>query len=165
MFARRILQLTALLITIGVVNLSASLASTVPTYLLVVNANNRFSANEVVMKAQVKRLYLKQQLSWPDAAESLPFDRPIDNPAHHAFISQILEMTTGELDSHWLRLKQTTGETPPDAVSSVRSLLRQISRNEGAFSIIEEGETRKLPAKVRILFRFDIEQSFSADTE
>lgn len=164
MTVRRCLQTTLLILASGLLHPSST-AAVAPIYMLVVNANNRFSDNELVMKEQIKRLYLKQQLNWPNDEQSLPFDRPDDNPAHTAFVTQVLQMTTGELDTHWQRLKQTTGETPPDAVSSVRSLLRQIAQNKGAFSVIEEGETRKIPAKVRILFRFDIEQSVSVKTE
>ena len=165
MYAGRILNLTLLVFFTGLWNPSPATTSSAATYLVVVNANNRFSANQETMKAQIKRMYLKQQLVCPNDDESVPFGRPPDNPAHQAFVIQILDMTTGELNSHWTRLQQTTGKLPPDSVSSVRSLLRQISRKKGAFSIIEEGETRKLPAKVRILFRFDTEQSLAAETE
>lgn len=128
-----------------------------PRYLIVINANNRFSDDEKIMKAQIKRLYLKQQRAWPNEFKSLPFGRPADNAAYDAFITHVLGMTETQLNSHWLRLKQTTGETPPEAVSSPRSLLRQIARNKGAFSIIRDDEARKLPAKVRILFSFSKE--------
>ena len=130
-----------------------SRAST-PTYLVVVNANNPFSAEQQTMMAQIKRLYLKQQHAWPNDDKSIPFRRPVENEAYGAFNTEILRMTERELNSHWLRLKQTSGETQPEAVSSVRSLLRQIARNKGAFSIIRDGEARKLPAKVRVLFSF-----------
>lgn len=132
-------------------------ASEYLTFWVVVNANNRFSEEASTMRAQVRRLYLKQQHSWPNDDKSVPFGRPQDNPAHDAFLGAILGMTEGELDSHWLRMKQTSGETRPDAVSSVKSLLRQIARKKGAFSIIQAGEARKLPAKVRILFAFSPE--------
>ena len=134
-------------------------------FLVVVNANNRFSADETSMKAQLRRLYLKQQRTWPNAEECLPIGRPDESAAHDAWL-QFLDMTEEQLSEHWLTLKQTTGDTPPESVTSVRSLLRQIARNKGAFSIIEDAEARKLPAKVRVLFRLDLmldEQSMQLD--
>jgi hypothetical protein len=40
---------------------------------------------------------------------------------------------------------------------SVRNLVRQIAKNTGAFGTIEQGEICKLPAKVRVLFKFSHE--------
>lgn len=137
---------------------TSAIAESIPVFFVVVNANNPFSAEQAVMRAQIKRLYLKQQHAWPNEDKGIPFDRPADNSAHTAFTREILSMTEVELTSHWLRMKQTSGETPPETVSSVRSLLRQIARNEGAFSVIQDGEARKMPAKVRVLFRFSFDE-------
>ena len=121
---------------------------------VIVNASNTFSEDKVTMKRFIKRLYLRQQTIWPNAQESTPFGRPANSPIYQAFVENVLGMTREELNYHWKRLKQTTGETPPRAVEAVRMLLRQVSKKKGAFSVMGADEARKIPAKVRILFKF-----------
>lgn len=124
------------------------------TYLVVVNANNPFSREESFMRNVVKRVYLKQKSSWVSSLKAVTYARPLESASHKAFIREVLGMSQSELDTHWLRLKQTTGEARPREVASGRNVLRQIANNQGAFSVIEEGETRRLNDQVRVLFRF-----------
>ncbi len=125
-------------------------------YVLLINANNTYAeANEEAAKAQIKRLYTKAQNNWPDSTVAAPFSRPSDNDAYAAFLENVLSMTQGELDAHWLRLKQTQGETPPREVGSVRILGRAVSKEPGAFGFAsKEDMAGAMPDTVKILFEF-----------
>ncbi len=124
------------------------------TFMVLVNANNAYSGKQVTMITQIRRMYLKLQTRWPNSEKVLPLGRPDDSDAHAAFAWVVLGMSRSEINTHWLRLKQRSGRGAPYKVSSVRNMLRQVAKNAGAFGIIEQGEARKLPAKVRVLFRF-----------
>ncbi len=124
------------------------------TYLVLVNANNRYSADDVEMMAQIRRLYLKSESTWPNARQSIPFARPGGIPADRAFRALVLGMDGDDLDAHWRRLKRTSGTGQPETIVDVRDLMVAIARNPGAFGVIAKWETEKLPAKVRILFKF-----------
>ena len=83
-----------------------------------------------------------------------PLARPADSPAQKAFVAKVLGMDQATLDQHWLRLKQTKGETPPREVGSALILTRLVSKYEGAFSVVSAEEAAALPEGVAVLFRF-----------
>lgn len=126
------------------------------TYLVLVNANNRYSGDYADMIATIRRLYLKQQSAWPDLPGSVPLARYPDSDAHKAFRQIILDMSKAELEAHWQRLEAGSAQRRPTVVVGAKRVLRQVARKKGAFSVIRETEARKLPAKTRILFKFTV---------
>ena len=124
------------------------------SYLVLVNANNRYLANAQDMRERVRKLYLKAERAWPDEVVSKPFGRPAGTPAQDAFVALILGMTPKEVAVHWRRLRGEERLIPPPAIDGVRALLQQIARDEGAFGVVAADESERLPAKVRVLFRF-----------
>jgi len=117
-------------------------------YYLIVNAANDTSADKDV----VKRLFLKQQTSWPNGVSADPFDRSEGDAARNAFLQNVLGMTETELNAHWLQLKQTKGETPPRQVGSDNIIVRAVATKEGAFGFVDDASS--LPADVKVLFTF-----------
>ena len=127
-------------------------------YLVLVNASNRYFADETELKAQIKALYLKKSPYWPDGELSTPIGRPLESPAQQAFLKEVLGMSATELDEYWRRLEASQGVLPPPEVLSARGLLQRVARNKGAFAVVGERRVRRLPAKVRILFWFAASQ-------
>jgi len=123
-------------------------------YVVLVNAANDIKETETNAKRIVKRLFLKEVTDWPNGVTSLPFGRKSSSSAGKAFAAKILQITETEWDTHWLRMKQTNGKTPPRVVGSTRVLLRQIGRKKGAFSYAVADQAGSLPSKVKILFKF-----------
>jgi len=124
------------------------------TFVVIVNAENSYSQDGDVAKQQVRRLFLKEQSSWPGNIEATPLSREAGAPAEVAFLANVLGMTQAELESHWLHLKQTQGDTPPRAVGSTRILSRLISKTPGAFGVVLKSATDSMEG-VRVLFEFD----------
>ncbi|MEQ8387926.1 MAG: hypothetical protein RLP16_06510 [Alphaproteobacteria bacterium] len=122
-------------------------------FILVVNSANPIAAGGDT-KTVIKRLYLKQMSEWPHGEKSIVFDREPDSAAYQGFIASVLGMSQAELDDHWLRLKQTTGDTPPRSVGSARILVRQIEKNAGALSYMPASEAEDLGEGVKILLKF-----------
>ena len=145
-----------LAVAAGVVALLAAAGpSQAETYLLAINAGNRFAAAEPAATDEVKRLYLKRKSQWRDGRASTPLARPDDHSAQRAFVEHVLGMSETDLARHWNRLRNTTGATRPPTVASPRELLQRIARDPGAFGVIGEDEAPKLPAGVRVLFDFE----------
>lgn len=140
--------------------LSLALAAGMPAlaqaadFAVIVNAENPFSADEAGAKAQVARLFLKQQTQWPGGTEAVPFARDAGSPEQSAFEASILGMSAAEQDDHWKRLKQTTGEAAPRGVGSTSILVRQVAKNPGAFGVISLQDAGKLGAGAKVLLEF-----------
>ena len=130
--------------------------ATAGVYLLLVNGNNRYTAGDATMMAQIRRLYLGQQGTWPDARAALPLGRPADSAAQGALRRLILGMSRDALEAHWLRRNAATGAPPPRVVAEMRELVRAIARGDGAFGVVAADEATRLPAGVRVLFRFSL---------
>ncbi len=124
-------------------------------YAVMVNAQNGFSGDDNVKRTQIKRLYLKEQKNWPGGVEAIPFGREEGSAAQQAFIQKVLGMTGTELEAHWLKLKQMSGETPPRGVGSARILARQIGKKPGAFGVVQASEAAAVEGG-KVLFEFSI---------
>ncbi|MEM7226986.1 MAG: hypothetical protein AAF495_28715 [Pseudomonadota bacterium] len=131
-----------------------AMAETTSAYLVLVNANNRTSTHDGDLVAMVKGLYLKTNDHWPNGRPSTPLSRPNDNAAQKAFQRLILHLDSTELSAHWQQLASETGRQPPQVVRGAKDLVRVVAQNQDAFGVIKEGEVKKLPAKVRVLFKF-----------
>lgn len=147
-----VLALIALAITGAL--LIASPPAVAADYAVIVNANNPDAGKGAAMKEVVKRLFLKEQTSWPGGPPAKPLARPASSPAQQAFVAEVLGMDQAALDQHWLHLKQTKGETPPRAVGSALILTRLVGKYPGAFSVVTAEEAARLPDGVAVLFRF-----------
>ncbi|MGF1461800.1 MAG: hypothetical protein ACFB2Z_01270 [Maricaulaceae bacterium] len=139
--------------TAAAILLGAGLAHA-QSFALVVSAENAYDADPDTAKAQVRRLYLKDQSAWPGGEDAAPFARSDDSPEQQAFLASVLGLNPTELAAHWARLKQINGETPPRAVASARLLVRQIARNPGAFAVLAADEATEAEG-VRVLFTFE----------
>ncbi|MGF1545185.1 MAG: hypothetical protein ACFB00_11910 [Parvularculaceae bacterium] len=121
---------------------------------VLVNAHNEISLDEDETKRLLRRLYLKERSSWPDGERAVFFARASADVAERRFRREILDMTDASLDDHWIRQKQTRGETPPRAVRSTRILMRQIERRPNAVGVVTKSEFDELSGtheNVRIL--------------
>ncbi len=147
-----VLSLTAFMI-MGAL-FAVSLPVEAAEYAVIVNANNPDAGKGAAMKEVVKRLFLKEQTSWPGGPPAKPLARPASSPAQQAFAVEVLGMDQAALDQHWLHLKQTKGETPPRAVGSALILMRLVGKYPGAFSVVTAEEAARLPDGVAVLFRF-----------
>ncbi|PHS25804.1 MAG: hypothetical protein COA84_07125 [Robiginitomaculum sp.] len=123
------------------------------TYAVVVNVENQFSGDEDTKRTQIKRLYLKEQTAWPGGVGAIPFGREAGSPEQAAFEKAVLAMSSGEIEGHWLKLKQIRGETPPRGIGSARILARQIGKNTGGFGVVLASEAAGI-ANAKVLFEF-----------
>ena len=143
------------------VALFAALSTTAPAwaakYAVVINAENAAAQGMDDPRSYVKTLYLKQQTTWPDGTSAAPLARRAGSPVHQAFMAEVLQMSQEEIDSHWLRMKQTQGETPPREVGSALILYRFVTKELGSVSVISADELETAPIEVEVMFEFEHE--------
>ncbi len=121
-----------------------------PSYALIINAKNRGGAS----REQVKRLFLKQANTWKNGLRAKPLDRKASDPAHRAFLANVLQMDESRFVAHWLAVKQKTGVTRPLGITSDRAVGRLVAKYEGAFGFIELKDGVDPPKGTVVLFRF-----------
>ncbi len=122
-------------------------------YAVVIHASNSYSDSPDTMKQVVKQLYLKQRSEWPNNIAVKPFGRPADDVAHQAFLRQVLQMSEVELASHWISVKQKTGQAAPREIGRDSLLLKLIAKYEGALAVVAMEAAQS--DNIRILFTFD----------
>jgi hypothetical protein len=123
------------------------------TFAVVINAENDFTGDDHTKRTQIKRLYLKEQTAWPGGVASIPFAREAGSVEQMAFEKSVLAMSSAEIESHWLKLKQIRGETPPRGIGSVRILARQVGKKPGAFGVMLASEAATTDG-AKVLFEF-----------
>lgn len=121
---------------------------------VIVNANNPYNASESEMREVVKRLFLKQQSTWPNGITAKCYDRSKASAEQVSFNRDLLGMSDAVIARHWLGVKQTTGETPPRNVGPTSILGKFVGKYDGGLGIVESGEIGSLPSNVRVLFTF-----------
>lgn len=124
-----------------------------PRFIVVVNEANTWKGSHAEGVALVKALFRKDKMHWTSGVKARVFDRPSSEKAHGAFVKQVLQMTEKSLTAHWLKRKQTKGDSAPRTIRSRRMLLKMVARFKGAMGFLERPKG-KLPKKVRVLFGF-----------
>ncbi len=123
-------------------------------YVVIVNQKNSVSGDSSALKDQIKQLFLKEKKKWTNSIASKPLSAKKTSEAYKAFVVNVLSMDDASLAQHWLRAKQKTGDTPPRSVSSARSIIKLVGRNEGAFGFIPKVNSQSLDSSVRVLFEY-----------
>jgi len=117
--------------------LSLSLFSTTTyadSYAAIINGNS-YANNRAEARNVLKQMYLKQKGTWPGD-------------------SKAQTIAQADVASHWISLKQKTGETPPRSVTSIRTILKLIGHRKGAFAIVDSETANNLKSNIKIFFSF-----------
>jgi len=141
--------LASLLICAGFVAVSAQETSTPRAIVVVVSSENPVESLSAV---QVRRLFLREQDTWPNGWPVAVFERSANHPIRAAFSSVVLRKSPGQLSEYWLNLSLTRGLEPPK-VSPTAALLKQyLNRVKGGIGYVYEdeiGRGMKVVARVR----------------
>jgi len=139
----------------GLVLLAAAAPlSAAQTFAVIVSEENAYAGEGAAAVQQLRRLYLREQTSWPGGQDAVAFAREPGSPEQTAFLATVVGMTQAEETAHWLRMKQIRGEAEPRAVGSARILARQVARNPGAFAVVLYEEAASMEG-VRVIHAFD----------
>lgn len=135
--------------------MGAPLPANAGEFVVVVNAANPANPADAGNRETISRLFLKQLGQWPHGEAARPFAGKSSAPEMAAFREKVLGMSEAALATHWLSVKQKTGETPPREVPSARVMLKLIGQYPGAFGIIKAADFDGSDGKTKLLFEFD----------
>ena len=122
------------------------------TFAVIVNKANAMSADKASMTQTLRRLYLADTTSWPNGEASRPILPDESAAAYQAMLDTIIGMSGSEWATHWVRLKQQTGQTPPQSFNE-RMAIRVVERSAGGVAVVPV-ETAKGSSDVRVLMEF-----------
>lgn len=123
-------------------------------FAVIVNAANTYKAPDAEARQTVKRIFLKELSKWPDGPSAKPVDRDDESAARQALLRSVIGISAAQWASHWLDLKQKTGQTPPRQVRSDEMVFKLIQADPGAVSVADKGAVGALPPGVKVLFTF-----------
>ena len=122
------------------------------TFAVIVNKDNSMSADKETMIQTLQRLYLADTTSWPNGEASRPILPEESAAAYKAMLDTIVGMSGSEWATHWVRLKQKTGQTPPQSFNE-RMALKVVERTAGGLAVVPI-EIAKSSSDVRVLMEF-----------
>ena len=93
------------------------------------------TAGSRIPRAVVAAIFLLQVESWGNGASIQVRDRSLTSPERVAFGSQILGMTTLEMNQFWVR-QMSRGKTPPEIAESDDAAISFVASTPGAISYI-----------------------------
>lgn len=124
-------------------------------FVVVGQAANPYSGSPDATRQLVARLFLKQLTAWPNGAAAKVYAAPSGSAEMSAFRDKVLTMNEGALASHWLTLKQKTGETPPREVGSSNIMGKLIAQSPGALGIMKKSDFDAGTSGLKVLLEID----------
>ena len=85
-------------------------------------------------QVQVRMIYLKKKRFWGDV-KLVALNLPPQDPLRKTFEHEILDMSSAQLDSYWIK-QHYKGYRPPYRVESIASMILFIKKVEGAIGYI-----------------------------
>ncbi|MBM3779872.1 MAG: hypothetical protein FJW23_16815, partial [Acidimicrobiia bacterium] len=89
-------------------------------FAIVVNKANPVTA---VSTAELRRIYLKETRTWPNAEPAVPVDWVATSPIREAFSERVLNRSVREMADYWVQQTVTKGLSPPSTQRSARAIL------------------------------------------
>lgn len=86
--------------------------------------------------AQLRSIYLKRQVIWPDGLPIQVFVLPLQSLTHKQFSQSQLKLFPYQLERNWQKLTFSGIGTPPSEVSSATDMLRLIQTTPGAIGYL-----------------------------
>jgi ABC-type phosphate transport system substrate-binding protein len=125
-----------------------------PAMLVIVNANNPIEK----MPASVVRIFWLRsgKKKWPTSNKGIkPVDRKVKCAEKDAFLSQVVQMSSDNVEKYFSAKQYQYAETPPDKFTADSEVIDFIGREEGAIGYISKSSlTADNAAKVKVVLEF-----------
>lgn len=93
-------------------------------------------AIDAMTPAQLRSIYLKRQVVWPDGLPIQVFMLPLKSEVHTQFSQSRLQLFPYQLERNWQKLTFSGIGTPPTEVSSATEMLHLIQTTPGAIGYL-----------------------------
>lgn len=98
---------------------------------------------KVLLKSQIKAIYLGQQTQWPDGSKITVFILNSKDPSHQSFIKEVLELYPYQFRRRWQKLSYSGFGVKPTVVNNKEEMLLKIATVPGAIGYIDEKVMRE----------------------
>lgn len=116
---------------------------------VIVNPANPIGTIEV---QELRALYLKEKKTWPSGVKVVSLDRNIGSPERVLFLEKVVGQSAASNEMHWIALKQTTGDYPPQRIGTDRLMILMVMSIEGAVGYVSESSLDpQARTKVKVL--------------
>lgn len=115
-------------------------------WVVLVNKENKLNS---ISKAELKRLFLKQQLFWEDGKKVVPITFDKDNIRFEVFTNEFLNLTKAQYDRFWIEQKFVSKQQPPKSVQQ-RLIPQMGSIYKGAISVVPKSVWDKAKNKSKL---------------
>lgn len=96
-------------------------------------------AVEQLSKSQLRSIYLKRQVIWPNGDKIKVYMLPAKSLTHQQFSQSQLQMFPYQLDQTWQKLTFSGIGTPPVEVATAEEMLQLIQTTPGAIGYLPYG--------------------------
>lgn len=86
--------------------------------------------------AEVRAIFLKQQLLWSDGEPIIPVNRQAGSRVREAFSQAVFGQSSRRLAAYWNRRYFEAGEFPPATLASQEAVLRFVASNANAIGYV-----------------------------
>lgn len=87
--------------------------------------------------ADIQRLFLGKQKSFPGGGEAIPVDQAVGNAAREAFFSTVLSKSEQQLKAYWSRLVFTGKGRPPKVVGDSAAVKDLVAKNPSLIGYVD----------------------------
>jgi len=101
--------------------------------------------------AEVRAIFLKQQLLWDDGQPIVPVNRAAGSEAREGFSYAVFNQNSRRLAAYWNRRYYDAGEFPPATLASEEAVLRFVAANSNAIGYVTAPHTGDSVAVVLVL--------------
>ena len=126
------------------------------SYAIIVNSENLYKNSQDKGFRKIKLLYFKNSKEWPGKVVATFLARNNGNLVEEVFYNKVLGMNADEVNDFWSRSEQSSSLRKPKLYSNVREIVQGVAKDKGAYSIVNLEELPKIPAKIRILYKFEL---------
>jgi len=91
---------------------------------------------ERLSKSQLRSIYLKRQVIWPNGDKIKVFMLPVKSTAHQQFSQSNLQMFPYQLEQTWQKLTFSGIGTPPIEIATAAQMLQVIQTTPGAIGYL-----------------------------
>jgi ABC-type phosphate transport system substrate-binding protein len=113
---------------------------------VIVHASNTTGA---LPTAEISRIFLKREKSWPSGAPVAPVDREGSSSIRSSFARTFHDRSVSALDNYWQQQIFSGRDAPPPVADSDAAVIEYVARNPNAIGYVSAAAD--LPATVRVL--------------
>jgi len=101
--------------------------------------SNPLSDTQTLSADMLKRIYTMKLKVWPNGTPVKVFALPSRNEVHQAFVKELLNSNTYQLDRVWNRLAFSGRGSSPIVVGNIEELLEKVQTTPGAIGYLPVG--------------------------